>query len=48
MSREELKDIVVQVIRQLEDEEREAPTPACLFTDNPCDATTKYNIGEEG
>lgn len=51
MSREELKEIVVQVIRRLSGAEGpEAPRPACIFSDNPhpCDVTTDYGINEEG
>jgi hypothetical protein len=45
MSRNELKEIIARIIVRLESE---APKPACLFTDNECDMTTKYAIGEEG
>ena len=50
MSREEMKELIVQVIQKLEDDTSEAPAPACLFSDNPdpCDMTTRYAIGEEG
>lgn len=47
MSREELKEIILNVLKTIEDEEAEAPVPACFHGDN-CDATTKYAIGEEG
>jgi hypothetical protein len=42
MSREDLKDIIARVLDRL------APTPACVYGDAPCDATTRYAIGEEG
>ena len=47
MSRDDLKDIIIRVIDQLNDEDP-APQPGCiLFGDNSCDMTTKYNINEE-
>lgn len=48
MSREELKEIVVRIIKRMS--EAGAPRPACIFSDNPqpCDATTEYGINEEG
>lgn len=51
MSREELREIVVTVIRRMGELARqEAPRPACIFSDNPhpCDTTTSYGINEEG
>lgn len=48
MSREDLKEIIGRVLVRLQDE---APKPACIWADNPCDtcdATTRYAIGEEG
>ncbi len=50
MSREDLKDIISRVLDRLQNE---APTPACLFGDQPscddnCDMTTRYAVGEEG
>ena len=47
MTRQELKEIIIDVMEQLE-EPCEAPKPACLFSDNPCDVTTFYAVGEEG
>lgn len=49
MSREELKEIVIEVMEKLADP-CEAPLPACVFSDNPnpCDVTTFYAVGEEG
>ncbi len=48
MSREDLKDIISRVLDRLQNE---APQPACLFADSPCDScdvTTRYAVGEEG
>ena len=47
MSRDELKEIIRRVIVQMQDDD--GPRAACMFGDNttPCDATTKYNVGEE-
>lgn len=49
MSRQEMKDLILEVIGRLESDEAEAPAPACFFGDNPdpCDMTTRYAIGEE-
>jgi hypothetical protein len=48
MSREDLKDIISRVLDRLQNE---APQPACLFSDGPCDSpcdvTTRYAVGEE-
>jgi len=48
MDRNELKEIIVRVIEKIAKEEEQAPAAACLFYDNPCDATTRYAVGEEG
>jgi hypothetical protein len=48
MSREEIKEIVAEVINRLADDPGEAPRPACIFNDSgPCDVTTDYGINEE-
>jgi hypothetical protein len=52
MSRDELKEVITRIIDQMQDVE-ETPAPGCIFHDSPCDATpcdatTKYAIGEEG
>ena len=52
MTREDLKDIIVRVIDNMNDDN--APACACLFSDNQCDdnpqcdITTYYAVGEEG
>ena len=48
MNREELKEIITRVIERIQGDE-EAPKPACLFGDGttPCDATSRYAVGEE-
>ena len=46
MTKEELKDIIIAVIEKLQEDE-EAPQPACIFGDTPCDVTTRYAVGEE-
>lgn len=46
MSRDDLKEIIVRVIEELEDDQ--APLPACaFFGDGGCDVTTRYAVGEE-
>ena len=49
MTREELKEIVIDVVQKMS-EQSEAPVAGCIFSDkpDPCDATTFYAIGEEG
>ena len=48
MTREDLKEIIARVLDRIQDNE-EAPKPACLFGDGtvPCDATSRYSVGEE-
>ena len=48
MSRDELREIVIAVIRQMGEGDEDAPRPGCIFSDEPCDATTWYGINEEG
>lgn len=50
MSRDEMKEILGRIIEKLRKCTEEAPTPACIFEDNPCDQcdiTTFYGVGEE-
>ena len=48
MERTELKEIIQRVLARLSSEEAgDAPRPACMFNDVPCDATTDYSVGEE-
>ena len=49
MTRQELKEIILRVITEVNEEE-EAPVAGCIYQDapDPCDATTFYGIGEEG
>jgi hypothetical protein len=47
MSREELREIVLRVVEQIA-EATEAPSAACIFSDDPCDVTSWYGVGEEG
>lgn len=51
MDRQELKEIIHRIIEQVQQDkaaDRDAPQPACIFSDN-CDGgpTTKYAVGEE-
>ncbi|MFH1130118.1 MAG: hypothetical protein V1754_02205 [Pseudomonadota bacterium] len=50
MTREELKEIICKIIKQMGEQplkkDANAPAPACFWGDN-CDATTFYGIGEE-
>ncbi len=53
MTREDLKDIITQVAKKMQDvAQPETPLTACLFGDenscDTCDITTEYAIGEEG
>lgn len=49
MTREELKEILSRIIDKLQEPAREdAPPPACIFNDAPCDVTTRYAVNEEG
>ncbi len=47
MDRDDLKEIIIRVIEELEDEQ--SPQPACVYGDGGgCDVTTLYAVGEEG
>jgi hypothetical protein len=49
MTRNELKEIIKQVLARVKEgkDEREAPRPACLYGDSPPGPTTLYGVGEE-
>lgn len=48
MNRSELKEIIQRIVKQIQQERKDAPQPACLYGDNPTPGpTTKYAIGEE-
>ena len=47
MDRRELKEIIQRIIKQVK-KDKAAPTPACLYGDNPAPGpTTMYAVGEE-
>lgn len=50
MTREEMKEIICRIVEKLR-KTAEAPPPACIFEDNPCDVgpnpSTLYGMGEE-
>ena len=45
VNRAELKEIIARVIERMAKDD--APRPACVFNDSPCDVSTEYAVGEE-